>query len=635
MREQNPFKLRYVEEIDNNAQFLKLFGPSILSILPEDCLMNKGTILTSAPGGGKTSLLRIFKPESLLEIINYKDRDDYSDLSNILQNMGVIGSRPKLLGVYLSCARNYSDLENLQLDAVQKNKLFFSLMIARIIVIAIQSISELYNLTLNDLAKIYFERPKQAETLPKSPFPCDGKTLYDWAIKIEMGIYEILDSYDHIYDKELAFTDNADFLHVLNPSNIKIEGHETFSKTLIMLDDVSFLNNAQIEQLFSILKKHQTPLPIWIATRKEAFEFNDLLPGNIGREFSRIEIEDNLKKKGLPQFASFVKNIADRRIKTGTMEIDNFSSHLDDNLDTTFYQDRFKKIIAEIRERIGNEAKSTRKFDDWILKQEQKQGTFYEKSVGWRTLEIQIQRNTSGLQTELFDFPLDPDLLSKSSSAIAPAAELFLCKEFSIPYLYGMQTLAYLASYNIEQFLELSSHLFETLISKYRSKESLTLSPKEQSDILKKVATAYWNDIPHAIPHGVYAAQLLGKMCSFAKDQTYRPTAPYLPGVTAFAISRQNYYRISDPASFTSKPQYKILKDTIHSCIANNVLYPEYDYRQGPKGKTTYVVFYFNRLLCAHFDLPYGYGGWRRTDPDEMCNWLELQSSTKGNRTNC
>ena len=241
MQEQdNPFKYRHVEQIETSSMFLNLFDPSIIDLVPLNSFINQAIIFVSTPGGGKTSLFRIFKPQSINEIIANQSRDDYVELFKKLKERDVLSeTRPKLLGAYLSCARNYSELEYLKLDRIQKNHLFFSLINSRLILIALQGILELKGLKRTDLNRISFGIPEQVETLPKSPFPCNGQELYDWASKIEVGICEILDSYEHSY-----------YLHGLNPKNITVDGESVIPNTLVMLDDVNFLSKPQNSQIF-------------------------------------------------------------------------------------------------------------------------------------------------------------------------------------------------------------------------------------------------------------------------------------------------------------------------------------------------------------------------------------------------
>ena len=103
-----------------------------------------------------------------------------------------------------------------------------------------------------------------------------------------------------------------------------------------------------------------------------------------------------------------------------------------------------------------------------------------------------------------------------------------------------------------------------------------------------------------------------------AHEQTMRPTAPYLPGVTGIGITTSNYFKLHDTGMQKLKPHYSEIAEVLQSCISYNILRPEYGYKQGQKGKTTHVVLQLNRLLCAHFGMPLGYGGWRTMKLDDL-----------------
>ena len=61
----NPFLLRKSEVIDNDSAFLDLFEPGMLDVLPESEWFDNVRMIRSAAGGGKTSMLRLFRPETL------------------------------------------------------------------------------------------------------------------------------------------------------------------------------------------------------------------------------------------------------------------------------------------------------------------------------------------------------------------------------------------------------------------------------------------------------------------------------------------------------------------------------------------------------------------------------------------
>jgi hypothetical protein len=65
----NPFRLQTAESIDSDADFLRLFGYGVLDLLPNDALSGRPLFIRSAPGGGKTSLLKLFTPSVLQHLV--------------------------------------------------------------------------------------------------------------------------------------------------------------------------------------------------------------------------------------------------------------------------------------------------------------------------------------------------------------------------------------------------------------------------------------------------------------------------------------------------------------------------------------------------------------------------------------
>ena len=119
MREpRNPFRLRAAEAIENDVTFLKLFGPGMLDLLGNDAhLWDKPQLIRSAPGAGKTTLLRLFTPAALVNLHAFKGNDDLKELYQRMATLGVINDAgPQLLGVFLSCARNYRILDDLDFE---------------------------------------------------------------------------------------------------------------------------------------------------------------------------------------------------------------------------------------------------------------------------------------------------------------------------------------------------------------------------------------------------------------------------------------------------------------------------------------------------------------------------------------
>src|SRR5260370_38018898 len=101
MREpRNPFRLRASESIESDGTFLRLFGPGMLDLLQPGENWDKPQVFRSAPGGGKTSLLRLFTPGAISTLYAQRRVEDLKALWARMTNFGVVyEDRPKLLGV--------------------------------------------------------------------------------------------------------------------------------------------------------------------------------------------------------------------------------------------------------------------------------------------------------------------------------------------------------------------------------------------------------------------------------------------------------------------------------------------------------------------------------------------------------
>jgi hypothetical protein len=66
--------------------------------------------------------------------------------------------------------------------------------------------------------------------------------------------------------------------------------------------------------------------------------------------------------------------------------------------------------------------------------------------------------------------------------------------------------------------------------------------------------------------------------------------------------------------------QYGKLADVLAACLAQNLLDATLNYRC--KG-VNWMLLYLNRLLCARFGLPLGYGGFREKKLKDLATWLD------------
>ncbi len=207
---------------------------------------------------------------------------------------------------------------------------------------------------------------------------------------------------------------------------------------------------------------------------------------------------------------------------------------------------------------------------------------------------------------------------------------MFLSRECGIPYYFGRDRIAALSSSNIEQFVDLSGDLFEEIISaSVLRRGERQLSAERQQAILRAVTDRRWNSIPRGASRGHAVLRFLENMGALCVDETYKPTAPYAPGVTGIGISMVDRDHLVSGAGFGPSTTLKVVREVLASCVAQNLLEPRLDRKN--KGER-WLVLYLNRLLCLRFGLPLGYGGWRPRRLNQLGAWIDKTGSTARGR---
>ena len=372
--------------------------------------------------------------------------------------------------------------------------------------------------------------------------------------------------------------------------------------------------------------KARSSVGIWIAKRFEALSTHELLAAgsHLGRDHDPpIAVEWYWRKKH-QRFEKHVMRIADRRAKNALdTEVDRFQVSLEADLDEPCFEEVFKRAAWEVGERVRGRAKGWPQFAEWIeslsLSKEQAQ----TRALGWRALEIVLERTIANPQKGLFDDEgqVSPESLAlRDDSAVRKAAELFLAKEYGLPYYYGPERIARLASLNIAQFLGLAGDCFEELISaELIGKGTQVLSARRQHDLMKRSARLFWDDIPHRVRHGRELRRLLESIGRFCTWYTYRPTAPNDPGVAGTAIRMSERKALKTTELVAKHPEWEGFVGLLASALAHNYLIADLDYKC--KGHH-WMVLNLNRLLCVHFDLPLNYGQYKERPLEDLCDWM-------------
>lgn len=625
MREsRNPFRLRSSEAIENDVTFLKLFGPGMLDLLPQaEMLWTKPRIIRSAAGAGKTSLLRLFTPMALTTLHAFQGLDDLKELHSRMSGLGAIDpSGPRLLGVFLSCARNYGILEDLEADGVRKHRLLFGLLNARIVLATLRSCLLLRNLRFpEDLVRVALS-PNAGAELPLGLDVRDGVQLYRWAATLEESVCDAIDSFDDGTVTSLPGSDTLYALSLLAPGQLLIDGQRVADHGLLLLDDVHHLTSQQRGLVLKATAELRQGVGVWLAERFEALSTDELLQTGVteGRDYDQEILIEKFWRSSQKKFENLMMSVADRRASAAlSVDVNSLDSCLQASLEGTEWDASYEQAITRVSQRVGELTSHSHRFADWIQDREKQTGTLRERAVSWRVLEILVHRELRKEQ-RTFDFPISAlDLAERAVSSVRAAAELFLSKEFRIPYYFGHKKLANLASWNIEQFMRLAGDEFEEVVSTYLITKSAMLNASRQDALLRNASTSLWAEIPRRARYGEHVQRFLKAIGGYCQSRTYEDSAPYDPGVTGIAISMRDREQLKDPQFLRRNPQYAVLADVIAASIANNLLEAQLDYNvKGDK----WMVLNLNRLLCVSYDLPLGYGGFKERRLPELHSWM-------------
>lgn len=631
MRVRNPFLLLAAEQIEFDTTFLDLFEPGALEVLQKrsDSLWNRVCIFRSSPGGGKTTLLRLFTPSALKTLHMFRDRENYKELYNRLKELNVLDEGGvRLLGVMLSCSRNrsYAGIEDLVFDENyeqninKKKRLLFALLNCRIIISALKGLSELADLNFPDELDLVYIKSPQEDVPLHYPINCSGLELFNWAQKMEEEICSIIDDLMPIDNNGKLMDSMLSSLYIISPKNMLVNGSQIVERAVVMFDDFNELTPVQRETIMRTIISSRPPVGIWISERLEALSerevLKDVLPGDrVGRDFEEIVLE-KFWRDNPGRFEKVVLNIANRRIKYADVRgVSSFTECLSDKLDNEVWL----KVLTHVSKKVEEKISKRRKYQKWLEFCKRLTNSFKNGAITWRALEILVDRDSQKTLSDFSEIGVDKILSAEEftkqcGSDVKAAAELFISMEYNIPYYYGWSRIAKMSSFNIEQFIYLSAKLFEEFLSSSLiSTSPKPLTPKQQEKILKKSVESRLSEIIDRMPKKENIKRFVDAIGNFARWETYKPNAPYSPGVTGIAIEME------DLDLLLKSPKYEDLALTISECIKQNLLLPVPNHKC--KGRN-WMVLYLNRMLCVKYGLPLHYGGWREKTLHELYIWL-------------
>ena len=617
----NPFRIRASQRSVNDEEFVKLFGSDAFEVMREIESPWDGLVfLRSAPGGGKTTLLRLLRPRPLELTYRLIDNPQVKSTRDSLVKTGAVSEGgSKILGTMVVFTTEYRELAAYD----RGNSLFRELLNSRIVISVLRALLERSGRVYpRDLGTINIAwEPESGATIPAH---ADGKELFTWASTIEDGFYERMDDLGapsgarggHARLDGLTWFSKATITDVHGPVT---------AKRVLLLDEVERLSREQRSGLIEYLMNARENCGIWIAERLEALNHKELLSEGAlqQRDYEKvIQLERRWTGARGKTYAKFVEQIANlRAAKAEGFEARDFYSWIAEEDDPARWGPKFEAACTAIRQRLKQRAGDTERFRTWIEAAARFHGTPWEKALRWRKTEVVVERDIRQPQTELPFFPLPEEEFDQRASKIERAAEHFLRTEIGAPVYFGRETLAGVSSWNVDQYLEVAGELFAEIAAKFTGPrdEPNALTTDRQDSIIRHVAKQRWDGIVRRLPQGTAARRLLRAIEDYCREQTFRPTAPYAPGVTGVAITMAERAHLIDSPD-DQIGQMSDLRGILTSLVAHNLLIPSLDQQQGGRAV---VVFYLNRLLCVQFGLPLGRGGWRHRSIDELNEWLQ------------
>ena len=578
--------------------------------------------LRSAPGGGKTTFLRLLTPRPLrLADALASGNANVKATQEALREVEAIGTHgPELLGTMVEFTSEYRELAGFD----RGNSLFRELVNSRIVIATLRAVLERIERPFpRDLDQIRFEwEPESGNTIPAG---ATGRELFDWASQIETDFYGRMDV---LGDPQPIQGGHARLDGLKWFANARIMGPqgEVAGRRVLLFDELQTLSAGQRQSLIDFILGAREQCGVWIAERLEALTHKDLLSQGAleDRDYSGvIQLERQWSDRKATTYGKFVESIA----KLRAAKADNFGERdlfalMSDGDDLAAWAPAFEQACDAIKARILTGEGNSLRYDAWLQTARDTRGNAVERAIRWRMTEILIERDRKNDQ-QAFDFVAlsNEEFDKRQSSGVARAAEHFLRTEINAPIYFGRETLSDVSSYNVDQYLEVTGELFEEISAKiqYLRDNPMPLTADRQDRIIREVAKARWDGLIRRLPRGREARTLLEGIGAFCRAQTFRESAPYAPGVTGIAITMQDRELLID--SPDEKIQHLLgLRDALTSLVAHNLLVPRLDHRNKDK---SYVVFYLNRLLCVHFGLPLGYGGWREKKLKDLISWQE------------
>ena len=630
---ENLFRIRTAEQAQGDSEFLALFSGRVVKALPATDVWDRLVRIESAPGGGKTSLLRLFTPMSLARIYRTKNTQGIKELYRELVELGAIEEEqgPAVLGVLVNCHHDYSRIAEHGLDQDDKIVWFMSLLDARTTLLVLRAALQLAGLRYpHDVDRLTLVRKAGGMPGPLVDDEIAGRELFEECRGTEQRIAAAVNRLGAPRRLEERRT-RLEVARLLTSHEVRIDGKPLVQRVLLMFDETHTLEEQQRQALGQDLTSHDVGVARWMAMRLTALTPAEAMSETAidGREYRKVRLEDWNASRA----ERWLADIADKRAIQAVSAINAFETLLAEGLETETEVEKAAHAASEERrtaiELVDSHAEL---FRDWVNEAESQsaQAVPLDAAIFWSRLKILAARRLRRRQPE-FDFASIPTTQIDTGVTVLETAKLFVSYRHGLPYYYGKRKILQLGSGNAQQFLQVAGDLFEAMIYAgiLTEPSSRQLSARQQDRIVRRISRQTLDRVRHELPDGNDVHALLSAAGQLAKAESHRPTAPYAPGVTGFALSMSDRDKLLAADAREDQATAR-LRRALHAAIAHNLLTPFLD-RQAKGG--AWMVLYLNRLLCPAFDLPLGQGGYRDRSLAELKIWVHTGVPSSLRRT--
>ena len=621
----NPFFIRTAEQSESDDQFLSLFSLSVLDLLPEDGSWNRLLPIDLPPGAGKSTLLRLFTPTVLTTIGNRRHQSDFAPLAEQLSDLDAIDANGvQLLGVLVNCKDDFNRLADLSIDEKAQLSLFWALLHSRLALLTIRAALQLNGLTYpRDIQKISLEpRPDGVIRRPDAR-TISGPDLFERARSTEQDIVDSLNRFVPTAHEVGEDSTVDDFFQLLNTHRISVQGGKSTKHVLLMFDDAHMLDDTQRNALNVELRRHdQSAFASWVATR-----LNALSPPDVISEVAHPNRESftplSFDKWSPQRMESWLLEVGDRRAQRAQRDVSSFEACLSNTLEAEFSPSVLEQAAESERNLTYKLAEPYGTlYSLWLEYWENRVAQMppFERATRWAQLQIIMSRRIQNRQAEFVFEPLAATLIENVRPDTLEMAAMFMSERNGLPYFFGAQKVAQLASSNVDQFLSLSAALFDLLLDGgYLGRRHLReLPPSAQHRLIVQESENYLNGLATSLPYGYDVSNLVSGIAELCKEQSWLPNVPYTPAVTGVSVQVRERDALIETARTPGAPERRLV-NALASAMAHNVLIhrPSEGRQDGER-----AVFYLNRLACPAFGLPLGFGGYRQRRGSHLEEWM-------------